>query len=158
MQTPTARSLVLTTLALALLMALPGCVEESAVKPDMGPATYDALGTMPCSAGAATFDQACGWRVLRKPGGGAEIWVSNIAVRDRPAHRVLSFAQGEFTARDGGPLQDGRRRKRPRVDAAHAATGGLGRRWLAAVPPTGIAGFQPARRRLRRHEGAGAAG
>ena len=101
MQTPTLRPLALTILPLALA----GCVEESAVTPDLGPATYDASGTMPCSAGAATFDQACGWRVLRKPGGGAEIWISNIAVRERPAYRVLSFAQGEFTARDGAPLQ-----------------------------------------------------
>jgi hypothetical protein len=105
MPTPTLRPLALTTLALALPMTLAGCVEEPAVKPDLGPATYDASGTMPCSAGAATFDQACGWRVLRKPGGGAEIWISNIAVRERPAYRVLTFAQGEFTARDGAPLQ-----------------------------------------------------
>lgn len=86
-------------------VTLTGCVEESTVKTDMGPSTYDASGTMPCSAGAPTFDQACGWRVLRKPGGSAEIWISNIAVRDRPAYRVLTFAQGEFTTRDGASLQ-----------------------------------------------------
>lgn len=94
-------------IAAASLLAVPltGCVEESTVKTDMGPSTYDASGTTPCSAGAPTFDQACGWRVLRKPGGSAEIWISNIAVRDRPAYRVLTFSQGEFTARDGAPVQ-----------------------------------------------------
>lgn len=91
--------------ASCLLVSLAGCVEEPSVKPDMGPSTYDASGTMPCSAGAPTFDQACGWRVVRKPGGGAEIWISNIAVRDRPAYRVLTFSQGEFSARDGTPLR-----------------------------------------------------
>lgn len=86
-------------------VALTGCVEESTVKTDMGPSTYDASGTMPCSAGAPSFDQACGWRVLRKPGGSAEIWISNIAVRDRPAYRVLTFSQGEFSTRDGASLR-----------------------------------------------------
>jgi hypothetical protein len=93
------------TAASCLVVSLAGCVEEPSVKPDMGPSTYDASGTMPCSAGAPTFDQACGWRVVRKPGGGAEIWISNIAVRDRPAYRVLIFSQGEFSARDGVPLR-----------------------------------------------------
>ena len=91
--------------ASCLVVSLAGCVEESSVKPDMGPMTYDASGTMPCSAGAPTLDQACGWRVVRKPGGGAEIWISNIAVRDRPAYRVLIFSRGEFSARDGAPLR-----------------------------------------------------
>ncbi len=91
--------------ASCLVVSLTGCVEEPSVKPDMGPMTYDASGTMPCSAGAPTYDQACGWRVVRKPGGGAEIWISNIAVRDRPAYRVLTFSQGEFSARDGAPLR-----------------------------------------------------
>jgi SH3-like domain-containing protein len=93
-------------LAAASLLAvfLNGCVEQSAVQPDLGPMSYDASGTMPCSAGAPTFDEACGWRVVRKPNG-AEIWISNIAVSDRPAYRVLTFSNGEFTARDGAPLQ-----------------------------------------------------
>jgi hypothetical protein len=95
----------LATAAGILLLALSGCVEAPAVKADLGPTSYDASGTMPCSAGAPSFDQACGWRVVRNPGGGAEIWISNIAVRDRPAYRVLRFDQGEFTARDGAPLQ-----------------------------------------------------
>lgn len=93
-------------LAVATLLAvlLNGCVEESAVQPDLGPMTYDASGTMPCSAGAPTFDEACGWRVVRKPNG-AEIWISNIAVSDRAAYRVLTVSNGEFTDRDGAPLR-----------------------------------------------------
>ena len=92
-------------IALAISMLTASCVEQSAVKPDMGPSTYDASGTMPCSAGAPTFDQACGWRVVRTSGGEAEIWISNITVRDRPAYRVLTFSQGEFIVRDGVSLQ-----------------------------------------------------
>jgi hypothetical protein len=38
---------------------------------------------MPCSAGEPSYDQACGWRVLRQADGGAEIWIANIAVSDR---------------------------------------------------------------------------
>ena len=34
----------------------------------------------------------------------AEIWISDIAISDRPAYRVLDFADGEFTARDGAAL------------------------------------------------------
>jgi hypothetical protein len=67
--------------------------------------TYDASGTMPCSAGEPSYDQACGWRVLRKADGGAEIWIANIAVSDRAAFRVLRFSDGEFTDRDGDPVQ-----------------------------------------------------
>ncbi|UHD18640.1 hypothetical protein [Thiocapsa bogorovii] len=91
--------------ACVLAVSIAGCLDRDTVKPDIGPMTYDASGTMPCSAGAPTFDQACGWRVVRKPGGGAEIWISNIAVRDRPDYRVLIFSQGEFSARDGVPLR-----------------------------------------------------
>jgi len=92
-------------IAFAISMLTAGCVEQPSVKTDMGPSTYDASGTMPCSAGAPSFDQACGWRVVRQAGGGAQIWISNIAVRDRPAYRVLTFSRGEFTARDGTPIQ-----------------------------------------------------
>ncbi|NEV64624.1 hypothetical protein [Thiorhodococcus minor] len=90
---------------IVLAVTLTGCVEETAVKADLGPMTYDASGTMKCSAGSPSFDQACGWRVVRQADGGAEIWISNIAVSDRPAYRVLRFDQGEFTARDGAPLK-----------------------------------------------------
>ena len=95
-----------TSFVVGLALALAGCGDNSATSDvDMGPAEYDASGTMPCSAGAPTFDQACGWRVLRKPGGGAEIWISNIAIRDKPAYRVLEFSEGEFTARDGARVE-----------------------------------------------------
>jgi hypothetical protein len=43
--------------------------------------------------------------VVRRPGGGAEIWISNIAVRENAAYRVLEFSGGEFTSRDGAALQ-----------------------------------------------------
>ena len=90
----------------AIAFTLAACGGESSVKPDqLGPTEYDASGTMPCSAGAPTYDQACGWRVIRKPDGGAEIWISNIAVSEKPAYRVLEFSQGEFSARDGAPVQ-----------------------------------------------------
>lgn len=67
---------------------------------DLGPSTYDASGTMPCSAGQPSYDEACGWRVLRGSDGSAEIWIANIAVTDKVAYRVLFFNQGEFTTRD----------------------------------------------------------
>ena len=77
---------------------------SSAVPADMGPMKYDASGTVRCSVGAATYDQACGFRVVRKSGGAAEIWISNIAYNDKVVYRVLNFAQGEFTTRDGDSL------------------------------------------------------
>lgn len=92
--------------AIVATLALAAC--GAAVAPDealdLGPMEYDASGTMPCSAGAPTYDGACGWRVVRGGSGSAEIWISNIAISDRPAYRVLDFADGEFTARDGAAL------------------------------------------------------
>lgn len=72
---------------------------------DMGPAEYDASGTMPCSAGNASFGEACGWRVLRDGSGGAEIWISNIASDVKPNYRVLIYSNGSFTAKDGTALE-----------------------------------------------------
>lgn len=72
---------------------------------DMGPSEYDASGTMPCSAGSDSFNETCGWRVLRDGSGGAEIWISNIASEVNPAYRVLTYSNGSFTARDGTPLE-----------------------------------------------------
>lgn len=92
--------------AIATILTLAACGGETSIKPaDLGPMDYDASGTMPCSAGAPTYNQACGWRVIRESNGDAEIWISNIAVRDKPAYRVLEFSRGEFTARDGSPVQ-----------------------------------------------------
>ncbi len=96
------RNIALPVLALTLV----ACGGETSVKPgNLGPMEYDASGTMKCSAGAPSYDQACGWRVIRKSNGDAEIWISNIAVKDKPAYRVLEFSRGEFTDRDGARLQ-----------------------------------------------------
>ena len=77
---------------------------SSIVLTDLGPGNPDATGVVPCSVGSASFDKACGFRVVRKPGGAAEIWLSNIAYNDRVVYRVLNFAQGEFTTRGGDSL------------------------------------------------------
>jgi hypothetical protein len=95
----------LTALTSAALLCTVACAQATGPAADLGPMTYDASGTMPCSAGEPSYDQACGWRVLRKADGGAELWISNIAVSDRAAFRVLRFADGEFTDRDGDPVQ-----------------------------------------------------
>ncbi len=92
-------------LAVATLLGMVACAQGPRPSADFGPMKYDASGTMPCSAGKPSFDEACGWRVLRKAGGGAEIWISNIAAADRAAYRVLSFSDGEFTDRDGDPVR-----------------------------------------------------
>lgn len=89
----------------ATLLCTVACAQPSGPAADLGPMTYDASGTMPCSADRPSFDQACGWRVLRKADGGAELWIANIAVSDRAAFRVLRFANSEFTDRDGDPLK-----------------------------------------------------
>jgi len=93
-----------TTLALGAALVLAGCTAPS-VSPDLGPMKYDAGGTMPCSAKVPSYSEACGWRVVRKADGGAEIWISNIASEATPAYRVLEFSRGEFSSRDGTPLQ-----------------------------------------------------
>ncbi len=94
------------SVAIVATLALAAC--GAVVAPDealdLGPMEYDASGTMPCSAGAPIYDGACGWRVVRGGSGSAEIWISDIAISDRPAYRVLDFADGEFTARDGAAL------------------------------------------------------
>ena len=89
----------------ATLLCTVACAQPSGPAAELGPMTYDASGTMPCSAGEPSYDQARGWRVLRQADGGAEIWIANIAVSDRAAFRVLRFSDGEFTDRDGDPVQ-----------------------------------------------------
>ncbi len=89
----------------ATLLCTVACAHPSGSAADLGPMTYDASGTMPCSADEPSYDRACGWRVMRKADGGAELWIANIAVRDRAAFRVLRFANGVFTDRDGDPLK-----------------------------------------------------
>ncbi len=89
----------------ATLVCTVACAQTTGPAADLGPMTYDASGTMPCSAGEPSYDQACGWRVLRKADGGAELWIANIAVSDRAAFRVLRFSDGEFTDRDGDQVR-----------------------------------------------------
>jgi hypothetical protein len=89
----------------ATLLCTVAWAQPSGPAAELGPMTSDASGTMPCSAGEPSYDQACGWRVLRQADGGAEIWIANIAVSDRVAFRVLRFSDGEFTDRDGDPVQ-----------------------------------------------------
>ena len=92
--------------AVTPLLVLAGCGDTAGpdASLDVGPTSYDSSGTMPCSAGAPTYDEACGWRVLRGGTIAAELWISNIAISDRPAYRVLEFSDGTFTARDGSAL------------------------------------------------------
>ena len=95
-----------TLVAIATVLTLSACGDETTIKSaDLGPMDYDASGTMPCSAGAPTYNEACGWRVIRGANGDAEIWISNIASSKKPAYRVLKFSRGEFTARDGSEVQ-----------------------------------------------------
>ena len=84
---------------------VPDAQSAEVTEVDLGPTEYDASGTMPCSVGSPSFDEACGWRVLRDGSGGAEIWISNIASDVKPAYRVLLFSDGEFTTQDGTPLE-----------------------------------------------------
>lgn len=93
---------VRTALGVASGLALLGC---AAPPSDIGPLEYDASGTMPCSAVTPTFHSTCGWRVLRPAQGAAEIWISNPAISDRPAYRVLYYLDGDFTDRDGAALE-----------------------------------------------------
>ena len=98
------RLMMIAALAPPLALAACGDAADPDAAIDLGPTRYDASGTMPCSAGAPTYDGACGWRVVRGDAGSAEIWISNIAVDDRPAYRVLDYSNGGFTARDGAAL------------------------------------------------------
>ncbi len=101
---------IFTVSALFLAVAMTGCSSksgsnEASITPaDLGPMNADAKGTLPCSAGSKSYDQVCGFRVVRKSGGAAEIWISNIAHNDKILYRVLYFAKGEFTTRGGDSL------------------------------------------------------
>jgi len=78
--------------------------KEPLVPADLGPMKYDAGGTLPCSVDSAAYDQACGFRMVLKPGGAAEIWISNIAYNDQVVYRVLYFAKDEVTTRGDDSL------------------------------------------------------
>jgi hypothetical protein len=90
--------------AVVVGVALAGCAATGTSNPALGPMSYDASGALPCSATAPSFDGACGWRRVNGENGTSEIWISNISTPDEVSFRVLDFAQGEFTSRDGTPL------------------------------------------------------
>jgi len=67
-----------------------------------GPAKFDATGNTRCSTGSPTLNLQCFFRVVRKPGGSAEIWLDKPAAKGQT--RVLVFSQGEFTSKDSAKL------------------------------------------------------
>jgi len=72
---------------------------------DLGPTKFDASGTVKCSAGKASLDKECDFRVVRDlPKGAAEIWISNIAAKDKPSYRVLHYANKVFITTDKAKL------------------------------------------------------
>jgi hypothetical protein len=96
--------LALGTALLALLAACSGSDDSSGVIPaDLGPMEYDESGAMPCSKAAPKLDEACGFRVVYSATG-AEVWIADIAYSDVIRYRVLTFAGGAFTDRDGAAL------------------------------------------------------
>ena len=104
----------------ALLLAMVGFTAQAAepakaesdaksmLPADLGPMKYDAGGVLKCSVDSAAYDLACGFRIVRKPGGAAEIWIANPTHSDEVRYRVLYFAEGEFTTRDDAKLDYGR--------------------------------------------------
>lgn len=69
---------------------------------ETGPAKYNAKGMTKCSAGNASLGAQCEFRVVRKPGGKAEIWLEKPGAKGR--YRVLYFEQGDFTTNDGAKI------------------------------------------------------
>jgi hypothetical protein len=51
------------------------------------------------------LDKECDFRVMRDLSkGAAEIWISNIAAKDKPSYRVLHYAKKVFTTTDKAKL------------------------------------------------------
>ena len=69
---------------------------------EAGPAKFNAKGLTKCSAGGTGLGSECEFRVVRKPGGAAEIWLAKPAAKD--TFRVLYFEKGEFTTNDGAGI------------------------------------------------------
>jgi len=67
-----------------------------------GPVKFNASGNTRCSTGSSTLTLQCAFRVVRKPGGSAEIWLDRPAAKGQP--RVLLFSQGEFTSKDNAKV------------------------------------------------------
>lgn len=63
-----------------------------------GPAKVDAKGDTRCSTGSSNLNLQCAFRVARKPGGSAEIWLDRPGAKGQM--RVLHFSRGEFTSPD----------------------------------------------------------
>jgi hypothetical protein len=78
---------------------LPG---HEAAAGEAGPAKFNAKGMTKCSAGSAGLGSQCEFRVVRKPGGAAEIWLQNPAAKGK--FRVLQFSKGQFTTSDGAKV------------------------------------------------------
>ena len=96
--------------ALAGALALAGCGDGatgtgSAAAPGGG---GDASGTMPCSAGESSFDKLCDWRVTRREGGAADIFITKPAGAESPGTRVISYAGGSFSTTGGVPMDVGK--------------------------------------------------
>lgn len=68
----------------------------------------DAAGTMPCSAGQSSFDKLCAWRVTRREGGAADIFITKPAGAESPGTRVISYAGGSFSTTGGVPMDVGK--------------------------------------------------
>jgi hypothetical protein len=74
---------------------LPGL---SAAAGEPGPAAFNASGSTKCSLGSNSLNLQCGFKVVRKPGGVASIWLERPGAKGTT--RVLQFRQGEFTTDD----------------------------------------------------------
>lgn len=61
-----------------------------------GPAKVDAKGDTRCSTGSSNLNLQCAFRVARKAGGSAEIWLDRPGAKGQT--RVLHFSKGEFTS------------------------------------------------------------
>ena len=78
-----------------------------AAEGEAGPAKYNAKGMTSCSAGNTGMGAQCEFRVVRKPGGKAEIWLQNPTAKGK--FRVLYFEQGDFTTNDGAKVVTNRK-------------------------------------------------
>jgi hypothetical protein len=69
-----------------------------------GPSKWDASGSVKCSAGSATLNKQCGFRVVRNlPKKAADIWVANIA-RGETEYRFFHYEDKVFTTNDSAKL------------------------------------------------------
>jgi hypothetical protein len=88
------------TIALADVAA-----DKSASSVALGPLKYDASGNVKCSAGTASLDRQCGFRVVRdRAVGSAEIWIVNPVSAKETRFRVLYYADRKFTSNDKSDL------------------------------------------------------